>query len=431
MTAAGFFHCSVKSVGRANGRSVVAAAAYRSGERLEDARSGEVFDFRARGGVVDSFILAPDASPDWVQDRSQLWSNAELSEGRANGRLATELELALPHELAPETREQLLMDFLAPIIERHHTAADVAIHEPGKEGDHRNSHAHVLFTHRTLDEDGFIEKQKGQRKDLGLSSFAMGGEAVSEIRKEWEHYVNQAYERAGLDIRVDHRSHEERGIGQEPTKHLGPVASAIERRGEASDRGDENRAIAERNREREQLAHYEQLAAVTHSQIILLRGPEAAKEGHQRPEGGGEDRTSGSPAATPEQARQGAPEADRRGFTFGQLVSGIGRILGEVIDAVSEFFVKPAREERAEKDATQDWLIAEQQRTQRAEAERDPSLTVHLDAEAARRHQQEAEARKETERLIQQYGRYGVIRPAEPQPGRTREDRDDGHEREH
>jgi hypothetical protein len=248
MTAAGFYHCSVKSVGRAKGRSVVAAAAYRSGTRLEDERTGEVFDYRARGGVVDTFILAGSDAPAWAQDRAQLWSKAELAEGRANGRLATELELALPHELDAAQRKQLLQEFLAPIIERHGTIADIAIHEPGEGRDHRNIHAHVLLTHRMLDERGFIEKEKGQRKDTGLSGFAMGSEAVTAIRRDWEQHVNRAYERAGLDIRVDARSHEERGIPQEPARHLGPTAAAMERRAPgSSDRGDVNRAIEDRN----------------------------------------------------------------------------------------------------------------------------------------------------------------------------------------
>ena len=95
MTALGFYHCSVKSVGRAKGRSVVAAAAYRSGERLDDEITGQTFDYRARGGVVESFILAPDHAPAWAHDRERLWNEAERAEGRANGRLATEIETRL------------------------------------------------------------------------------------------------------------------------------------------------------------------------------------------------------------------------------------------------------------------------------------------------------------------------------------------------
>jgi MobA/MobL family len=256
MTASGFYHCSVKSVGRAKGRSVVAAAAYRAGVVMMDERTGQIADYRARDGVLDSFIIAPDNAPAWVQARTWLWNRAEAAEHRVNGRLATELELALPHELDAAARKRLLKDFLAPIIERYGVAADVAIHEPGEGRDHRNIHAHVLITNRRLDENGFVEKVEGQRKDIGMSGFGRSSEAVIEIRKEWEQHVNLAYERAGLDIKVDHRSHEDRGIEQEPTKHLGPTATAMERRGEPSDRGDINREIGERNqalRDRAQL----------------------------------------------------------------------------------------------------------------------------------------------------------------------------------
>ncbi|MGE4046481.1 MAG: MobQ family relaxase [Acetobacteraceae bacterium] len=272
MTAAGFYHCSVKSVGRAKGRSVVAAAAYRSGTRLEDERTGEVFDYRARGGVVDTFIIAPENAPAWARDRAQLWSRAELAEGRANGRLATELELALPHELDAAQRKQLLHDFLAPITDRHGTAADVAIHKPGEGKDHRNIHAHVLLTHRMLDERGFIAKEKGQRKDAGLSVFAMGGEAVTAIRKEWEQHVNRAYERAGLDIRVDARSHKDRGIEQEPTKHLGPAANAMEQREPgSSDRGAINREIEDFNAALRELAALEIEAVIAAAALAAER----------------------------------------------------------------------------------------------------------------------------------------------------------------
>ena len=256
MTAAGFYHCSVKGVGRAKGRSIVAAAAYRSGERLEDARTGEVFDYRARGGVEDTFILTRDGAAAWGQDRECLWNGAEAAEPRANGRLATELELALPHELTVAQRKQLVTDFLAPIIEKYGVAADVAMHEPGQENDHRNHHAHCLLTHREFGADGFgdianmrtiTRTRKGQDVQEQVAGIAATPADIRAIRAAWEQHVNRAYEREGLDIRVDHRSHEDRGIAQEPTKHLGPAASGMERRGEASDRGDINRDIEDRN----------------------------------------------------------------------------------------------------------------------------------------------------------------------------------------
>src|ERR1700761_7800463 len=155
MTATGFYHCSVKSVGRAKGRSIVAAAAYRAGVVLMDERTGEIADYRARGGVDDSFIIVPDNAPAWAQARTWLWNGADAAEPRANGRLATELELGLPHELTPAQRRELVSAFVLQTVEKYGTAADVAIHEPGEGRDHRNIHAHVLFTHRRIDEGGF------------------------------------------------------------------------------------------------------------------------------------------------------------------------------------------------------------------------------------------------------------------------------------
>jgi hypothetical protein len=119
----------------------VAAAAYRSGERLQDERTGETFDYRARGGVLDTFIIAPEDAPAWAHDRAQLWNEAERAEPRANGRLATEFELALPFELDAAARKQLVTDYLAPIIAQQGVAADIAIHEPGEGKDHRNEAA--------------------------------------------------------------------------------------------------------------------------------------------------------------------------------------------------------------------------------------------------------------------------------------------------
>jgi hypothetical protein len=280
MTASGFYHCSVKSVGRANGRSIVAAAAYRAGVVLMDERTGEIADYRGRGGVDDSFIIVPDNAPAWAQARTWLWNRADAAEPRANGRLATELELGLPHELTAEQRKELVTDFVRQTVEKYGIAADVAIHAPGKDGDHRNHHAHVLFTHRELGPDGFGEVSnartvtktvKGVEKDVTIYGIAANPTDVTAVRHEWEQHVNLAYERAGLDIRVDARSHEDRGIPQEPTKHLGPTATAMERRGEPSDRGDINREIGERNQALRDRAQLEVEAVKVEAEIAAAK----------------------------------------------------------------------------------------------------------------------------------------------------------------
>jgi hypothetical protein len=299
--AAGFYHCSVKGVGRATGRSVVAAAAYRSGERLTDERTGEVFDYRARGGVVETFIIAPDNAPSWAHDRARLWNEAERAEDRSNGRIANEFVLALPCQLDAASRKEMLKEFLAPLAEKHGVTIDVAIHAPGQGKDPRNLHAHVLVTHREVGADGFGEianertiqkkvKVKGheasQYRSRSIAGIAATPEDVTAIRRRWEQTVNRAYERAGMDIEVDHRSHKDRGLEDEPTKHLGPAAAEMEKRQPgSSDRGKINRDIADRNAALKNAPALEAEVKALSAEIIDLRAERAMREQREAAKG--------------------------------------------------------------------------------------------------------------------------------------------------
>ena len=89
------YHLAVKSVSRSTGRSAVAAAAYRSGDCLENERDGLMHDYTRRGGVEDTFIVTPEGA-EWAQDRSALWNAAEAAEKRKDAKVAREYELALP-----------------------------------------------------------------------------------------------------------------------------------------------------------------------------------------------------------------------------------------------------------------------------------------------------------------------------------------------
>jgi MobA/MobL family len=258
----GHYHCSVTPVGRGKGASVMHKAAYRAGEQLYDERAGRwTADYGRRArSVIEKFILTRKDAAAWRHDRQRLWNAAEAAEARSNGRIATELELGLPHELDPARRRRLLMDFLAPIIARYGVAADVAIHTAH---DERNIHAHVLITHRELGADGFgaiantrtmIRKRKGRAVREKIAGIAATPADIEAIRKSWADAVNRAYAEAGLNIRVDHRSHDRRGIKDVPGIHLGPAAAGMERRQPgSSERGDFNRAIAEHNERRRKL----------------------------------------------------------------------------------------------------------------------------------------------------------------------------------
>lgn len=234
------YHCSIKPVSRGNGRSGTAAAAYRAGVCLEDKRTGEVHDYTRKQGVEHIELVLPEGVN---IDREQLWNAAENAEKRKDARVAREFEIALPSELTREERRELATDFAKSLVNKYGVAADVAVHEPNRKGDQRNHHAHILVTTRQISAQGLGEKADLEREDKALRAQGKpsGREQIAALRADWATRCNTALERAGHQERVSHKSLEAQGIDREPTTHLGPVATAMERRGERSERGDLNR----------------------------------------------------------------------------------------------------------------------------------------------------------------------------------------------
>ena len=227
-TTVAIFHLSVKTVSRSAGRSSTAAAAYRAGVEITDRQTGEVHDYRRKSGIESAELFLPAGAPKWVTDRAELWNAAEKSETRKNSTVAREFEVALPAELSADQRRELAHDFSKALVKKYGFAADCAIHAPGKDGDSKNHHAHILCSTRKLTAEGFTAKTRE------LDDRATGAAQVVECRELFASMTNAALERAGQSVRVDHRSLEAQGIDREPTEHLGPSASAIERRGEVS-----------------------------------------------------------------------------------------------------------------------------------------------------------------------------------------------------
>jgi hypothetical protein len=183
-------------ISRSQGRSVTAASAYRVAERIEDRRTGLTFDYAAKGGVDHTEILAPDHAPDWVHDRSELWNRVEESETRKNSQVAREVRVALPDELTHAQRVALVRDYAQAQFVDRGMVADIALHAPGREGDERNHHAHILLTTREVDADGFTTKNRDWNKV----------EVLEGWREAWARDSNAALERAGVEDRVDHRT---------------------------------------------------------------------------------------------------------------------------------------------------------------------------------------------------------------------------------
>lgn len=232
---------------RSIGRSAVAAAAYRSGECLHDEQTDLTHDYTRKKGIEASFIIAPAHSPDWAKDTGKLWNAAEAAEKRINSQTAREIELALPAGVSPEERAGIARDLAAHLVERYGVAVGVALHEPSRQGDERNHHAHILMTTRRMGAEGLTEKTRE------LDDRKTGGGEVLHIREYAAELINSVLADAGSDERVDHRSFKDRGIEQLPSKHLGVEAAAMERRGRHSDRGDLNREIEQTNQTLEAL----------------------------------------------------------------------------------------------------------------------------------------------------------------------------------
>ena len=190
------YHLRATMISRSAGRSATAAAAYRSASHIEDHRTGLSFDYRARSGVDHVEILAPADAPGWAQDRAALWNAVEAAETRKNSQVAREIRVALPAELDHGQRVELVRDFCQRQFVDRGMVADIALHAPGREGDDRNHHAHILLTTREIAAEGFTAKNRDWN----------AVEVLEGWREAWAQDSNLALDLAGHVERIDHRT---------------------------------------------------------------------------------------------------------------------------------------------------------------------------------------------------------------------------------
>jgi MobA/MobL family len=234
------------------GRCAIAAVAYRTGDVLEDERTGQRYDYTRKRGVIGAEIMLPEGGPSWMLDRSALWNAVEIIEKRKDAQLARDFVISLPHELNHDQRVALTREFVREQFCARGFVADIAWHAPSKtEG--LNWHAHVMVTMRKVEGTGFAARKERPAGD-GLKHPALiWKEELIRLREAWADTANRHLEAAGLDIRIDHRSLEARGIDREPEPKQGPLATKIEREGRESHAGAERREVQARNAERARL----------------------------------------------------------------------------------------------------------------------------------------------------------------------------------
>ena len=220
------FHMGIKAIKRAAGQTATGAAAYRSGERILDERTGKTHNHTSRKDVAHTEIFLPsqfgDAPMEWARDRTRLWNTAEAAEKRRDSRVAREFEVALPSELSAEQRRALARNFAREISDRYGVAVDLAIHDPRPANDSRNFHAHLLTTTREITPEGLgtkvgLDMQPLQRFRMGLAD--SGTEYVA-VRERWASLTNEALREANIEARVDHRTLAAQGIDRQPVVHV-------------------------------------------------------------------------------------------------------------------------------------------------------------------------------------------------------------------
>lgn len=298
------YHLEAKVVSRGTGRSAVAASAYLSCSKILNDYDGVQHDYTRKKGLVWQEIFLPEFAPSEWKERGVLWNAVEENEKTKDSRLAREFVVALPIELSEAQWEKLLSDFISGTFVADGMCADVAIHDPYPPG--HNPHAHIMLTVRPLDEKGnwqyktqkeYLCVKNGEEQGFTADEFKAaqtegwekqyqykvgkkkvymtasaaeekGYERVSKYPKStkygrqnpiaerwnseeqlvlwraaWADVTNRHLEAAGHEERIDHRSHADLGLTEQPTIHEGVVARALERKGIVSDRCELNRQI--------------------------------------------------------------------------------------------------------------------------------------------------------------------------------------------
>ena len=258
------FHFSISMISRGKSKSAVASAAYISCEKLTNEWDGVIHDYHNKKGLLHSEIFLPDNIPKEFQDRSFLWNNVELNEKASNAQLARNFIIALPKELSFEENKNLIIDFIQENFVSKGMIADLAIHDESSEGNN-NVHAHIMTTLRPINEKGqwqpkskkeYVLDKNGEKiklksgnyktRKVELTDWNDKGNA-EKWRESFASLCNRYLEKNNLEKRVDHRSFERQGIEEIPTIHLGASASALERKGIETDKGNINREIKKHN----------------------------------------------------------------------------------------------------------------------------------------------------------------------------------------
>jgi len=249
------YHLTADVVSRGKGDSMVDKAAYNSRTSITEERTGQVKDYsRHEDKPLRSYLFAADPE---LREPAKLWNFYDRHEKASNAQIGYSFIGSLPWQLDDEQRDNIIKDFGREQFLRKGVAAQVDMHRPDPQGDDRNFHAHILASMRKVTKDGLGERVftwNDRKKNL------------ANWREKWADRCARELEKAGFKVEAERWRYGylpqeqqrqkalERGDLEwadikagEPGHHLGPKATAMERRKQPSDRGELNRTVARVN----------------------------------------------------------------------------------------------------------------------------------------------------------------------------------------
>jgi hypothetical protein len=257
---------------RGKGHSALAGVAYRLGLRLLDKRTGEWHDYRHRAlgeEVVAAFTLAPEGAPMWATDPERLWSAVERAERRKDSQLAHDYRMPVPFGLSDAEATTMAHGMAQSIVERFHTIVSVGLHRDSpldalgfpKPAGKIGLHAHVYFPTRRFEfkpepvEDGDAQGKSGGSEGWAftdklkeLSHKKAASVVIDQLNAQWADLANLHASAVGVVPDFTHLSYKRLGLAKLPQLRLGPSATAMERNGLSTRKGDSLRAALEAER---------------------------------------------------------------------------------------------------------------------------------------------------------------------------------------
>ena len=173
--------------------------------------------FKKRGGC----LYTANHLPSWAKGNAKRFFHEADKNERANGERYKEIVFSLPNELGLEENKKIVEEFVQKHLQDFYYA--YAIHDKvgAMSNGERQPHVHIMFSPREIDE---VERRQERPPELFFSRAnpkhpEKGGCAKSwkwnskdrrkylmKLRKDYAVIQNEALERNGVNLRVDHRT---------------------------------------------------------------------------------------------------------------------------------------------------------------------------------------------------------------------------------